>query len=353
MNNQIETNAQEALQTLNIKKVWLPILFGLAITVFLFYRSGKISKETISLLKDPNWKYICMALCSIILREIGHICRLRFLSDSTLSWTSCFYIAILWEFASAVTPSVVGGGIVAIFLFSKEGLSLGKSLSYVIVNGIMDNFFFLLAGFHAFLGGYETLFAMTNDLATSVKAIFFTNYFILAIYTSIISIGVFINPLFLKWILMRVTSITLFKRWRRSAYELSKDIITTSNEFRGKHIFFWFRILLCTILTWGVRYAFLNCLIAAYSPITFIEHFSMFGKQIIMWAIMLIPISPGGSGIAEVLFQQFFETTLGDYTLVIAVLWRMCTFYIYLTLGILFLPRWIHRVFTKKESPKS
>lgn len=353
MNNKTETNAQEALQTLNIKKAWLPILCGLAITIFLFYRSGKISGETIALLSKPNWRYLWMALFLIILREVGHICRLRMLSNNTLNWTSCFYVAILWEFASAVTPSVVGGGIVAIFIFSKEGLSWGKSLSYVIVNGIMDNFFFLLAGSRAFFGAYEDLFAMAGDLTSSAKAIFFTNYLILFVYTAIVAFGVFVNPKLLKWILMRTTSIGFFKRWRRFAYQLSKDIVIASDEFRGRSLFFWCKILLCTILTWAVRYAFLNCLIASYSTVSFMQHLSMFGKQIIMWALMLIPVSPGGSGIAEVLFQQFFEPVLGDHTLIIAVLWRMCTFYLYLTLGAIFLPRWIQRVFRKSEPLKS
>lgn len=52
------------------------------------------------------------------------------------------------------------------------------------------------------------------------------------------AIGVFINPKFLKWILIYVTSIAFLKRWRRSAYQLSKDIIVTSDEFRGRGLLF-------------------------------------------------------------------------------------------------------------------
>jgi uncharacterized protein (TIRG00374 family) len=241
---------------------------------------------------------------------------------------------------------------VAIFIFSKEGLSLGRSLSYVIVNGIMDNIFFLLAGLRGFWGAYESFFAMADEFSGTVKTIFFISYMMLLIYSLIIAIGVFINPKLLKWILMRVTSITFLKRWRRSAYQLSKDIITTSNEFRGRSMLFWSKILFCTMLTWVVRYAFLNCLIAAYSysAVSFSEHLAIFGKQVVMWSLMLVPVSPGGSGIAEFLFQQFFEPTLGDYTLMIAVLWRVCTYYLYLTLGAIFLPKWIRRVYSKSIS---
>ncbi len=344
----METDAQAALKTLNLRKIVIPILFGLLITAFLFYRSGKVSSDILSWLCAPNWTYLCMAACAIVLRELGHICRLRLLSDGNLSWKSCFYVATLWEFASAVTPSVVGGGLVAIFLFSKEGLSLGKALAYVIVNGILDNLFFLLAASYSFGGGYASFFTMTNELSGSVKAIFFTNYTILFIYTVVIASGVFLNPNLLKWILMRTTSIRFLKRWRRPAYQLSKDIMVTSHEFRGKRLSFWCKLLFCTILTWMVRYVFLNLLIASYAPVSWGGHWAIFCKQIIMWALMLVPLAPGGSGIAEVLFQAFFEHTLGDYTLIILILWRACSFYLYLTVGAFFLPKWIRRVFRNR-----
>lgn len=97
---------QEALKTLNIKKVWFPILCGLVITGFLFYRSGKISIEMVELLSEPNWYYLYMACLSILLRKVGHIYRLRILSNSNLSCATCFYIVILWEFVTVVKPSV-------------------------------------------------------------------------------------------------------------------------------------------------------------------------------------------------------------------------------------------------------
>ncbi|WP_243517088.1 MULTISPECIES: lysylphosphatidylglycerol synthase transmembrane domain-containing protein [unclassified Candidatus Cardinium] len=343
-------DSQEALKTLNVKKVWVPILCGLAITGFLFYRSGKISREIVVLLSGPNWSYLCLALLSILLRELGHIYRLRILSNNSLSWRSCSYVALLWEFGTAVTPSVVGGGLVAIFLLSKEGLSMGRSIAYIVVTGIMDNLFFLLACSLGLGGAYEPIFAMAGSLSSSIKGFFFIVYAFFFVYNLVMAIGVFINPNLLKWILIYVTSIGFLKRWRRSAYQLSKDIMITSHEFRGRTLFFWSKIFLCTFLTWMVRYILINCFIAAYCPVSFSEHLAILGKQVVMWALMLIPVSPGGSGIAEFWFQNFFEPMLGDYTLLIALLWRMATFYLYLILGAFLLPKWIQNSFKTKES---
>ena len=346
----MERDTKEALKPLKLNRVFIPVLLGVVITLGLFYRSGKFSSHTIDLLRYPNWPCLLMAIVSIFFREFGHIFRLRLLSDGSLSWKACFYVAILWEFASAVTPSVVGGGIVAIFILSKEGLSWGRALAYVIVSGILDNFFFLVAAFQSFLGGYEALFNMVGEFSGSVKTIFFTNYVALFCYTILIALGVFKNPKLLKWLLLKITSFAFLKRLRRRAYQLSQEIMITAREFMGKSWAFWWRLILCTMLTWIMRYLFLNCLIASYIPLGWLGHITVLKKQIIMWTLMLVPIAPGGSGIAELLFQAFFESTLGQYTLLILVLWRSCSFYIYLTLGLIFLPRWIKRVFVKHLS---
>jgi len=341
----MEENAQTALKKLNFKKAFMPIACGLMITGLLSYKSGKIHNEILDLILQPNWKYLCMAILTIILREVGHVCRLRMISQATLSWKSCIYIAILWEFASAVTPSVVGGGVVAVFIFSKEGLPLGRSLAYVIINGILDNLFYLIAASQGIFGHFESVFAILGDLSSSIKAVFFTNYYILLVYTSIIWAGIFINPGILKWILMRVTSIKFLKRFRKKAYHMSQDIIITSKEFRGKSVIFWIQLFLCTTLTWVVRYTFLNFLIATYIKIPLTEHLVIFKKQLIIWTLMLIPIAPGGSGIAELSFQKCYETSLGDYMFLILLLWRIATFYLYLAIGSFTIPKWIKRVF--------
>lgn len=341
----IRSDSPETLKALYIKRVWWPILFGLAGVVFLFCRSKQVSIETFSLLLSPNWYYAVAASFCIVLRELGHVVRLRILSNHSLKWISCFYAAVFWEFATAVSPSVIGGGVAAIFVLSKEGLSLGRSLAYVIVNGILDNLFFLCVGAFAFNRSYEDLFTLIGVARSGAKVVFFTNYMIILCYTLVIAFSVFLNPRLLEYILMRVTSIAFFKRWRQAACRLSKDIILTAHEFKGRSGAFWSTMLLCTIVTWLIRYAFLNCLVATYMPVTLGEHLTLVGKQVIMWSLMLVPISPGGSGVAELLFKQFFESMLKEYTLPLALLWRLSTFYLYLILGMVFLPKWIRKVF--------
>jgi uncharacterized membrane protein YbhN (UPF0104 family) len=41
------------------------------------------------------------------------------------------------------------------------------------------------------------------------------------------------------------------------------------------------------------------------------EHVLIFGKQIILWVVMLISPTPGSSGTAEAIFPAFFGSHLG------------------------------------------
>jgi uncharacterized protein (TIRG00374 family) len=89
---------------------------------------------------------------------------------------------------------------------------------------------------------------------------------------------------------------------------------------------------------------------AAFTKISFNEHVLIFGKQIILWVVMLISPTPGSSGTAEAIFPAFFQIYLNDYTIIVNVLWRLFTYYPYLLLGAFFLPRWIKRVFFQSQS---
>ena len=342
-------DAKKALKTLNVNKIWLPLIMGSCITAYLLYTRNAISYEMLSLLSAPRWKYLCMMCLTVILRELGQMLRLRIVTHKKLSWKTCFYVTMLWEFSSQVTPSVVGGGVVAIFLLVREGVRPGQALAYVILIGICDNLFFLITASSSFLGHYEPIFAGLGALGSSAKITFFINYTILSCYTATIFFGLFINPKLLKWILLKVTSISILKRYRRAAYMLAQDIIVASKQFQGERSLFWVQVFTCTLCTWIVRYAFVNCLMEAYVPLQLADHLLIFSKQIIMWAIMLVPIAPGGSGIAEFFFQALYEDTLGSYTIALDIAWRMFNFYLYLTLGAILLPKWLKKVAMQQE----
>lgn len=76
------------------------------------------------------------------------------------------------------------------------------------------------------------------------------------------------------------------------------------------------------------------------------DHFLIYARQLVMWVILLISPTPGGSGIAEFAFSGFLEEFSPDGLAGIqATLWRLFSYYPYLIVGSIVLPVWLRRIF--------
>ncbi len=349
----MDIRSNKIFKTLNPRRVWIPIFFGLAVVFYMFYSDKDITLQNLKSVFDAKFEGIVIAILVLLARDIGYMYRIRTITNKSLSWINSMYVIILWEFASAVTPSVVGGTAVAVFILTKEGINLGKSLAYVMLTAILDNLFFVVTApiFLAISGGMIlsdvslTLF----DTEFKLNILFLISYSLIAVYTLIMAYALFIRPRAFKYLLLKITSIRFLKRWRYDAFRQGDEMIMASSILKGNSLKYWMQIIGATIFIWSARYLMLNSLIASYADINFSDHLTIFAKQVIMWIIMLISPTPGSTGTAEISFAGFFSEFLGDYTFVTSILWRMLSYYPYLLLGAIFLPRWIRKVFFKTK----
>lgn len=355
----MDSNKQKILKVLDPKRIWVPILLGLGIVFYLFYSDPNITAENLNLIFHAKLSSVLLAVLVLLARDIGYMYRIRTLTDRNLNWSRSIVVIILWEFASAVTPSVVGGTAVAVFILTMEGLKFGKSLAYVMLTAILDNLFFVVAAPIVLLFTKGVIFpnvtTLDVQLGSSLQFFFFLSYSLIAVYTLIMSYGLFMKPRAFKWFLLKVTSIKWMRKWRDKANQYGDEILIASSELKGKFIKYWVKISLATIFIWCARYLMLNSLVEAYTTLSFQEHMVVFSRQIIMWIVMLISPTPGSSGTAEFFFNQFFNEYLDGYTFVSSIFWRLMSYYPYLLLGAIFLPRWIrhHLVKSEEKTPAS
>lgn len=291
--------------------------------------------------------WMAMAVIATAFRDLGYIYRIRVLADGRLNWRQGFDVTMLWEFASALTPSVVGGSGVAMFIISKEGVPLGRATSIVLVTTLMDELFYVIMVPLVFLGvGSANLFPEQLNNAfwgLPIKTIFWIGYSFILLLVLIIFYGVFFKPRAFKYILLNVFRLRFLKRWRPLVIKVGDDIVTTSAELRNKPIGFWSKAFFATVFSWGFRFLVVNFIAAAFFDVS--DHLLLYARQLIMWVILLISPTPGGSGIAEVAFAGFFRDLLPavGYIGAIAVIWRILSYYLYLFLGTIILPRWLRR----------
>lgn len=349
----MDLEAKKILKTLNPRKIWVPVVLGLGIVVYLFFSDPDITVDKLSLIFDASLLPVFFAVIVFLSRFVGYIFRIKTITKNELTWKSSLYVIILWEFASAVTPSVVGGTAVAVFILWKEGIRPGKALGFVLLTAIFDNLFFVLAAPLTLILGIQYVFPAVSEssdiMENSMSFLFFLSYGLISLYTFIMIFALLINPRLFKWVLIKITSTRLLKKWRYAAYERGTEMILASEQLKGMGSKFWIYLSISTIFIWSSRYLLLNFLMVAFANISISEHVVIFGKQIILWVVMLISPTPGSSGTAEYFFPMFFQENLGDYTLIVNLLWRLFTYYPYLILGAIFLPKWIKIVFLNKK----
>lgn len=350
----MDISHNKVFKVLNPRNIWLPILFGLGIVFLIFYLDEKVSIENLKLIFDAKLSGVLVAFLVLLARDAGYAYRIRTLTGKQLNWSRSIVVIILWEFASAVTPSVVGGTAAAVFILMYEGIPGGKSLAFVMLTAILDNLFFVIAAPIVMLltqgAIFPSVITVNYEWTNSLQYIFFVSYGLIAVYTLIMSYGLFAQPRAFKWFLLKCTNIKFLRRWRTNADRYGNEIITASKEIKGKLAMYWVRISLSTVFIWCARYIMLNSLVSAYTKLPVSDHMVIFSRQIIMWIVMLISPTPGSSGTAEIAFNQFFNEYLFDYTFVTSIFWRVMSYYPYLILGAIFLPRWIGNKFFAEES---
>jgi len=329
--------------TFSFKRILFPILIGVAFSIYSLIQSD-FNFEAIFSVKW-NISYLLLAVFMMILRDLAYIIRLRILTANQMSWKNGFQVVMLWEFASAVSPSMVGGSAFAIYFMNREGYNWGKSTGIVMITAMLDELFYIVAVAFSLLILGNSLFDFGKIFGFDPKGYFLVGYFVIIFLTSIIFLGVFISPTGAKKLFSTIFSINFLKKWRPNVERIGDELIATSEELKGKNIWYWLKAFLATAFSWTARFFVLNFLILALNPdlgFDLLDQLKIYAQQLVMWVIMLISPTPGASGIAEVSFSVFF----GDYFppnahAAVAVLWRTISYYPYLILGLVVLPVWI------------
>lgn len=293
--------------------------------------------------------FFLLAICCLFIRVTGYVVRLRVLTERVLGWRKSLDVVLLWEFASALTPSVVGGSGVAIYFLNREGLTLGKSTAIVMVTAMMDEFFYIsMVPLTMLLIGGQAMFPSDwrqtiFGVELTAEGFFWFGYLFTFLILCTLIFAVFIRPRAFRFVLLKIFSLPILRKWRYRIIDWGNDLMTTSRELKTKPLSYWSSALAATFASWTFRFILLNCLIMMVVDIP--DQVVVFGKQLAMWMIMLISPTPGGSGLAEFAFLKFFGESLVPISLVglIAILWRLLTYFPYLFAGVVILPRWLRR----------
>lgn len=340
----------QILRSFSPGRVLLPVVIGLGFTAFLLWRGADWNA-----LDGIRWTWhtifwMLLAALSVVVRDYAYMVRIRLLTDRELTWGRSFVVIMLWEFASALAPGMIGGGFLfAILILTREGIEAGKSITIITFTSFLDGIFLaVMAPAMYFIVGREALFSGVNTDGGAADTGFFVwfwmVYFGILAYKLFVGYALFVNPVFVKRALVGMFSVPLLRRWRRNMVTTGDQLITAANGLKKRGWDYWWPALVATFASWTARYTIVNCILHAFHPSDGLNDAVIYGKQVVMGIIILLSPTPGGSGLAEFIFNDFLGMFIATgLAPALALLWRLMSYYPYILIGIIILPRWIRR----------
>ena len=341
---------------LSARHIWTAIAFAVVASVAVIiwpWTQGDSWDSVKGIALDFHW--LLVALGFVVLRDLGYIVRLRTLTRGELGWGRSTSSIVLWELASALTPSVVGGSAVASLVLHRNGLSWGRSLATVMATALLDELYFILAvplvalfvGWVAFFPEGELWFS------GSIVAIFWGGYVFMVVLATLLSSALFWRPQFVHRMLRRLFEAAWLRRWASRSHQFSDDLLAASKNLQMLTWKGWIGALTSTVVSWTARFLTLNAvLMAVMAPAmptgNMLSQMEIWARQLSMWTIMLISPTPGSSGLAEFALPTFMNDIL-PWTMTaaswaaLALIWRGLTYHLYLLAGAAWLPLWLRR----------
>ncbi len=340
---------EQILKSIKVNRIIIPILLGLGVVGYMLYNNW--DSEAFQKIKwnDHTFFWIGMAAFLMVLRHLAYAFRLRILTDNFFSWKKSIELIFIWEFSSAVSPTSVGGSAVALFVLSQEKLGAAKTTALVIYAIVVDTVFFVSAI-------PLMLFVFGNGIIPKLEGLafgfwtFYVTFILMILYGGFFFYGLFFSPRNFKSIAKTVTRLPFLNKFQDKAEELGDDIIIASNEISKKSWDFHFKAYLSTALAWSTRFLVLNCLIIAFAnpeliSLSFWSQTELYAKLQSLFVILLLLPSPGGAGFAEVVFGGFLMDAgymfTKPVTIIIAMIWRLLSYYPYLIAGAIIIPWWL------------
>lgn len=340
---------------ISLWKVLLPVAIGLGVVVLMFMHDAHKEnlKEAFDAIQFTPWSIFCVFLAILCMagRDFGLIWRFRELTDNKLSWKQAWEVDMLCEFTNCVTPSAVGGSSLGPVYLNSEGIEFGKATTLMLTTLFMDELFFVIScPIVVAVTPSDQIFQATGAaFSHGIKFTFWAIYGVITLWTFILFLGILWKPMWIQNVLNHIASWHWLHRWSDSIRGLGANMIATSRELKSKSFWFWLRVFIGTALAWTARYFVVNALFLGFLPGTDKYQWDILARQFVIWVVLMISPTPGGSGLSEWLFSNYYGdlVSTAGVALIMAIFWRLITYYLYMLIGCIVIPFWFRGTYTK------
>jgi len=320
------------------KWMWVSLTFTTIVLIAVLYFT--IDERTFDYLKRINPIFLILAFALHIISLLIWSLRIQKMADNLgyfVPFRHCFNLILANLFVGAITPAQAGGEPVRIHQLYRAQVPIGDATAIVIMERIFDA---IVLGFTGAIVIILLGKRFGSPTSPSMIALYISwTGMICLILLFIYSIR---YPIQFKKAIKKLFG-WLFKKWGGKRFEpIIGRIDREVENFHGslchfvshgkKGLIGW--PLLLSGLFWGSEFFTASLILMGLGQPPFIVE--SFVAQIILAIIMMIPITPGGSGIAELgatsLYRLFVNPSIVG---IFVVLWRAIFYYFHLIVGFL------------------
>ncbi|MDD1656248.1 MAG: flippase-like domain-containing protein [Methanomicrobiales archaeon] len=329
---------------------WLAIsvLFSTIVLILVLYFT--VNEDTFLYLKQLNPVYLVAAVGLHLLALGFWAMRIRKMAGSLgyqVGFFYCLNMVMANLLVAAITPSQAGGEPVRIHQLYRKDVPLGDATAIVMVERVIDAVLLGVLGAFALVMLGSTLQGLPAGLTIFIYLswLMMSGAVLLFVYTVR-------KPDMTKRLIQRISG-WFARTWDRERVE--RMVATIDREVDNFHqsVFRFVRHAKMG-LVWGTFYSLLFWL-TEFVIVSFIlmglgaepVFLSSLVAQIIIAIVMMIPLTPGASGIAEVSATYIYSVFVDPAIVgVMVLIWRLIFFYMNIILGILATIPILQREFT-------
>ena len=344
----------QVAQKINLWKLLIPVSIGITVSVYLIATNLKLDTLYSIHLTFKLILGLLLGLITVISRDFAFMYKLRLSAGNKMTWLKTFQTITMWEFGACITPKISEAPF-TLFVLKNSGLTYGKSAAVLMLNAFFDNMAFVLVfsvlylvlGNNMFSFAYDCPDLAGHQIMQGIRGFAdkaWIGYVIILCACIFLGVALFALPDATKKFFHQISGLSILSRFKKSIANLGDEVEITAHEFRNKPGSFWLRMSIATFINWISRYLLAVSLLYAFSVRDF-NFFTALSRQYLLWIFTSIPATPGASGVAELSFIalncEFMPVGLST---AIALVWRIYSYYLYLILGMIVLPRWAKQI---------
>lgn len=343
--------------SVSIVTVLWPILLGLGVLIVIGYFT--LEPDAFARMYDAlnPWIMAC-AVGVVAMRIVVGGFRLSYVSNGKLPLLGGLRGQLAWDFASNITPSLVGGAPMAAYYIARSSrqqkgqkVRLGEVTAFMMFIMLLDQAWFALSVPVILVAAL--FMEVIPPSAGTVGAITTVVYFVLFMgWTGLFAYATLFRPLLLERLADRICRLPFLRKFQDRVSSEMEGYHERASVIRSQPIGFFVKGLLLTGGTWIARYLLVVFIVWSIYPS--VDQVLLFFRSAAMTLGTLIMPTPGGAGGVEGLYVLFFGSLMPRAFLAPTLLvWRLLGYYIFLGFGVYLTTHQVRKSIRRKKDLKN